>query len=58
MKKEYSLDAARTTTNKVLNRYRDVYPYDHSRVILSRDDYDYINASHVVVREDEIHHIH
>lgn len=36
--------------NKQLNRYRDVYPYDHSRVPLSNvPTTDYINASLVVV---------
>lgn len=35
--------------NKQLNRYRDVYPYDHSRVPLSNVcNTDYINASLVV----------
>jgi tyrosine-protein phosphatase non-receptor type 1 len=49
MKKDYSLDEARKSNNKFLNRYRDVNPYDHSRVVLSRDDYNYINASHITV---------
>lgn len=31
--------------NKRLNRYRDVSPYDHSRIILHRGDVDYINAN-------------
>uniref|UniRef100_A0AAR5QKL5 protein-tyrosine-phosphatase n=1 Tax=Dendroctonus ponderosae TaxID=77166 RepID=A0AAR5QKL5_DENPD len=31
--------------NKNLNRYRDVHPYDHSRVILKRGSTDYINAN-------------
>lgn len=31
--------------NKNLNRYRDVHPYDHSRVILQRGSTDYINAN-------------
>lgn len=36
----------------MLNRYRDVYPYDHSRVILNgHGDTDYINASLVEVRK-------
>ena len=38
--------------NRHLNRYRDVYPYDHSRVnIWDCDDTDYINASLVQVSE-------
>ncbi|XP_066151469.1 tyrosine-protein phosphatase non-receptor type 61F isoform X1 [Euwallacea fornicatus] len=31
--------------NKNLNRYRDVHPYDHSRIILQRGSTDYINAN-------------
>ncbi|XP_060520240.1 tyrosine-protein phosphatase non-receptor type 61F isoform X2 [Cylas formicarius] len=31
--------------NKVLNRYRDVHPYDHSRIVLQRGSTDYINAN-------------
>ena len=37
--------------NRHLNRYRDVYPYDHSRVVIyDCDETDYINASLVQVR--------
>jgi len=38
--------------NRALNRYRDVYPYDHSRIKLQgwMQDTDYINASLVKVR--------
>jgi len=40
--------------NKQLNRYRDVYPYDHSRVPLTNvPTTDYINASLVVVEKLE-----
>nr|CAI5860932.1 unnamed protein product [Callosobruchus analis] len=31
--------------NKILNRYRDVSPYDHSRIVLQRGSTDYINAN-------------
>ncbi|XP_030761849.1 tyrosine-protein phosphatase non-receptor type 2 isoform X2 [Sitophilus oryzae] len=31
--------------NKILNRYRDVHPYDHSRIKLQRGSTDYINAN-------------
>ncbi|XP_034104414.1 tyrosine-protein phosphatase non-receptor type 61F isoform X2 [Drosophila nasuta] len=31
--------------NRGLNRYRDVNPYDHSRIILRRGNVDYINAN-------------
>ncbi|KAH8398778.1 hypothetical protein KR222_003133, partial [Zaprionus bogoriensis] len=33
--------------NRGLNRYRDVNPYDHSRIVLKRGNVDYINANHV-----------
>ncbi|XP_065162075.1 tyrosine-protein phosphatase non-receptor type 61F isoform X2 [Atheta coriaria] len=36
--------------NKVLNRYRDVMPYDHSRIVLKKGDTDYINANIVSVK--------
>lgn len=35
--------------NKSLNRYRDVSPYDHSRVVLGRGPTDYINANFIWV---------
>ena len=41
--------------NKHLNRYRDVYPYDHSRVPLSDvEKTDYINASLVVAKVGQV----
>lgn len=46
----YSSKEASKVDNKHLNRYRDVYPYDHSRVPLSNvSTTDYINASLVSV---------
>ncbi|XP_018124215.1 protein tyrosine phosphatase, non-receptor type 2 S homeolog isoform X1 [Xenopus laevis] len=42
---------AKNPENKSRNRYRDVNPYDHSRVKLQNMDNDYINASLVVVEE-------
>lgn len=39
--------AARKPENRKLNRYTDVLPFDHSRVVLSRGDIDYINANQV-----------
>lgn len=46
----YSSKEASKLDNKHLNRYRDVYPYDHSRVPLSNvSNTDYINASLVTV---------
>jgi len=35
--------------NRGLNRYRDVNPYDHSRIVLRRGSVDYINANLVKV---------
>ncbi|KAK6626891.1 hypothetical protein RUM44_009368 [Polyplax serrata] len=46
---DYTSLEAKKPKNKDLNRYRDVYPYDHSRIILSRGPTDYINANLVVV---------
>lgn len=49
---EFSAVEALKLENKTLNRYRDVYPYDHSRVPLtSVKKTDYINASLVEVEE-------
>lgn len=50
-KHDYSLAIARNPRNKRLNRYRDVSPYDHSRIKLEKGDSDYINASLVEVPE-------
>ncbi|KAI5640307.1 protein-tyrosine phosphatase domain-containing protein [Phthorimaea operculella] len=41
----YTCLEAKKPQNKPLNRYRDVNPYDHSRIILTRCDKDYINAN-------------
>ncbi|XP_076372975.1 tyrosine-protein phosphatase non-receptor type 1-like, partial [Tachypleus tridentatus] len=49
MSYNFTYKDARKAENKNLNRYRDVNPYDHSRVRLSKGDKDYINASHVEV---------
>lgn len=37
--------------NKVLNRYRDVNPYDHSRIVLNRGPTNYINANLIKVEQ-------
>ncbi|EFA00470.2 tyrosine-protein phosphatase non-receptor type 61F isoform X1 [Tribolium castaneum] len=37
--------------NKNLNRYRDVSPYDHSRIVLKRGSTDYINANLIKVEK-------
>ncbi|XP_028144768.1 tyrosine-protein phosphatase non-receptor type 61F isoform X1 [Diabrotica virgifera virgifera] len=43
--------------NKILNRYRDVNPYDHSRIVLTRGSTDYINANLVKVERANRHYI-
>ncbi|KAL2083947.1 hypothetical protein ACEWY4_019465 [Coilia grayii] len=39
--------SAKLSENMEKNRYKDVLPYDITRVVLKGDDGDYINASHV-----------
>ncbi|XP_056900193.1 tyrosine-protein phosphatase non-receptor type 2a isoform X3 [Takifugu flavidus] len=48
---EYPYRVAKLPLNRNLNRYRDVSPYDHSRVKLENSENDYINASLVAVEE-------
>uniref|UniRef100_A0A182YNM0 protein-tyrosine-phosphatase n=1 Tax=Anopheles stephensi TaxID=30069 RepID=A0A182YNM0_ANOST len=43
--KKFSTDESKKLDNRRLNRYRDVLPYDHSRVALKRGEGDYINAN-------------
>ncbi|KAL1130837.1 hypothetical protein AAG570_012078, partial [Ranatra chinensis] len=50
-KNNYTILAAVKNKNKNLNRYRDVSPYDHSRIVLSKGKFDYINASLVKVEK-------
>ncbi|OQR76158.1 tyrosine-protein phosphatase non-receptor type 2-like [Tropilaelaps mercedesae] len=47
---QFTTKEAKRAQNRNLNRYRDVSPYDHSRVVLHRSDVDYINASVVPVK--------
>ncbi|GFS16115.1 tyrosine-protein phosphatase non-receptor type [Elysia marginata] len=49
---EFSSKISRYPQNRRKNRYRDVSPYDHSRVVLSGEN-DYINASLIDVPEAE-----
>ncbi|XP_013385625.1 tyrosine-protein phosphatase non-receptor type 1 isoform X2 [Lingula anatina] len=42
---EFTAKHARNPENRNRNRYRDVSPYDHSRVVLKSGTNDYINAS-------------
>ncbi|AWO97108.1 putative tyrosine-protein phosphatase non-receptor type 2-like [Scophthalmus maximus] len=48
---EYPYKVAKLPANRNLNRYRDVSPYDHSRVKLENSENDYINASLVMMEE-------
>ncbi|XP_029603669.1 tyrosine-protein phosphatase non-receptor type 2-like [Salmo trutta] len=48
---DYSYQTAKRPENQNRNRYRDVSPYDHSRVKLENSENDYINASLVMVEE-------
>jgi tyrosine-protein phosphatase non-receptor type 1 len=51
MNHDHTTIEASKPENRSLNRYRDVYPYDHSRVDLwDCEDTDYINASLVEVK--------
>lgn len=43
--KKFTVQESNKVNNRRLNRYRDVNPYDHSRIILHRGDADYINAN-------------
>jgi len=51
LKFDYTLIEAKKSKNKNLNRYRDVSPYDHTRIVLSKGSSDYINASLVKMEE-------
>ncbi|XP_010791118.1 tyrosine-protein phosphatase non-receptor type 1-like [Notothenia coriiceps] len=48
---EYPYKVAKLPMNRNLNRYRDVSPFDHSRVKLENSENDYINASLVMMEE-------
>ncbi|KAL5293273.1 PTPN2 family protein [Megaselia abdita] len=43
--KHFSTSESERSKNRTLNRYRDVNPYDHSRIIIKRGKTDYINAN-------------
>uniref|UniRef100_A0AAG5D766 protein-tyrosine-phosphatase n=1 Tax=Anopheles atroparvus TaxID=41427 RepID=A0AAG5D766_ANOAO len=43
--KDFTTNESKKMENRRLNRYRDVLPYDHSRVALKRGESDYINAN-------------
>lgn len=53
----FSNKVAKNPENQSRNRYRDVNPFDHSRVKLQNSDNDYINASLVAVEEAKRNYI-
>ncbi|XP_018618563.1 tyrosine-protein phosphatase non-receptor type 2a isoform X2 [Scleropages formosus] len=54
---ECSYKVAKYPENRIRNRYRDVSPYDHSRVKLKNLENDYINASLIVMEEAQRNYI-
>lgn len=50
-KRNFTFEESNKAHNRKLNRYRDVNPYDHSRIVLRRGDTDYINANLVEVTQ-------
>ncbi|XP_053173700.1 tyrosine-protein phosphatase non-receptor type 1-like [Scomber japonicus] len=48
---------AKSLENKTRNRYRDVSPFDHSRICLQLGGNDYINASLITVEEAQRNYI-
>lgn len=48
---DFPCRVAKLPKNKNRNRYRDVSPFDHSRVRLHQEDNDYINASLIQMEE-------
>ncbi|XP_016993240.3 tyrosine-protein phosphatase non-receptor type 61F isoform X1 [Drosophila takahashii] len=55
--KQFSTSESERHTNRGLNRYRDVNPYDHSRIVLERGSVDYINANLVKLERAERQYI-
>ncbi|RWS01373.1 tyrosine-protein phosphatase non-receptor type 2-like protein [Dinothrombium tinctorium] len=53
LKYKYTTKDSKKAENKALNRYRDVIPFDHSRVVLKRSRNNYINASLIEVKRAE-----
>uniref|UniRef100_A0A1B0AVR3 protein-tyrosine-phosphatase n=1 Tax=Glossina palpalis gambiensis TaxID=67801 RepID=A0A1B0AVR3_9MUSC len=51
--KHFGTSESEKPHNRCLNRYRDVNPYDHSRIIIHRGNVDYINANLVKLERAE-----
>ncbi|XP_014608533.1 PREDICTED: tyrosine-protein phosphatase non-receptor type 2 isoform X3 [Polistes canadensis] len=49
----YTFNESKKRQNRNLNRYRDVSPYDHTRIVLKRGPCDYINAN--LIQVDRAH---
>ncbi|XP_026188741.1 tyrosine-protein phosphatase non-receptor type 1 [Mastacembelus armatus] len=54
---DLSCKVAKLPENKSRNRYRDVSPFDHSRICLQLGGNDYINASLITVKEAQRNYI-
>ncbi|XP_077454564.1 tyrosine-protein phosphatase non-receptor type 1 [Stigmatopora argus] len=54
---ELPCKVAKLQENKGRNRYRDVSPFDHSRICLQKNANDYINASLITVEEAQRNYI-
>ncbi|XP_060679854.1 tyrosine-protein phosphatase non-receptor type 2-like isoform X1 [Hemiscyllium ocellatum] len=54
---DFPYKVAKYPENRARNRYRDVSPFDHSRVKLQKADNDYINASLIVMEEAQRNYI-
>lgn len=48
---DYTYNESKKVQNRSLNRYRDVSPYDQTRVVLTKGPCDYINANLVQVSD-------
>lgn len=57
IQEDLSVQEARKPENRGKNRYRDVSPYDHSRIVLKKGETDYINASLIQVPESNRRYI-
>ncbi|XP_067410351.1 tyrosine-protein phosphatase non-receptor type 1 isoform X1 [Emydura macquarii macquarii] len=54
---DFPCKVAKHPRNKNRNRYRDVSPFDHSRIKLNQGDNDYINASLIIMEEAQRNYI-